>query len=288
MAQSKQLYLFGGDKPWNAADWIASDDRVRGGSSQSYLDVSKDATSASFNGTLDTETLGGAGFASQRTTSDELDLDLEGFDGVEVEIGSADDADEEDKSDKRYTLILKDTLLPPNLSNGREQATISYEYDFRVPQSSSSSPSQPTLNPATTTTTSIFIPFASLTPTYRGREQKDAPALNLAGVKRVSIMMRSFFDEQSGPFAMDLVSISATSRGKRGEKKDDEEEKERSKKFPTPYRDADDGDVGIDEKRASVYVMHEEKVQDDDDDENTDEVRKPGLWDWLCPIWPSA
>lgn len=81
---------------------------------------------------------------------------------------------------KRYTFILKDELLSKNPENGREQATISYEYDFEAstaPQTGEKS-------------TSVFIPWSNLTPTYRGKEKKDAAPIDLTSVKRISIMMR--------------------------------------------------------------------------------------------------
>ncbi|CAN9223174.1 unnamed protein product [Alternaria alternata] len=107
MSREKELVLFGGDKGWKASDWTDSDDRVRGGASQSYLTIT--GSSARFHGNLDITTLGGAGFASQRTTGEDRTWDLSAYDG--------------------YTLTLKDEILPL-MPDGREQSTISYEYDF--------------------------------------------------------------------------------------------------------------------------------------------------------------
>jgi len=81
---------------------------------------------------------------------------------------------------KRYTLILKDELLPRNPENGREQSTISYEYDFDTTSSEA--------NDGQSTTT--FIPWSRFTPTFRGKEKKDAPELDTTDIKRISIMMR--------------------------------------------------------------------------------------------------
>jgi hypothetical protein len=94
--------LFGGKKPWDAADWTAQDDRLRGGSSVSNLTVSPippklqsanpegsggvPGTLATFHGVLDTTTLGGAGFASQRTVGDDCKWDLSDFEGIEIEV----------------------------------------------------------------------------------------------------------------------------------------------------------------------------------------------------------
>lgn len=53
-------------------------------------------------------------------------------------------------AEKRYTLILKDELLPPDHQTGREQATISYECDFELP---------PQTEPGESHNRSVFIPF---------------------------------------------------------------------------------------------------------------------------------
>ncbi|KAJ4367373.1 hypothetical protein N0V83_006955 [Neocucurbitaria cava] len=130
---------------------------------QSYLDISN--SSAHFHGTLDIKTLGGAGFASQRTTGDDRSWDLSDYDGIHLDVGKYDG--------KRYTLTLKDEILPPNPENGREQSTISYEYEF----SSSSAEG-------------LFVPWHALKATYRGKEKDGAEPLDTKNVKRFSVMMR--------------------------------------------------------------------------------------------------
>lgn len=127
---------------------------------------------ATFCGTLDIKTLGGAGFASQRSTGEDRKWDLSKYDGLKLEITKGDE--------KRYTFILKDALLPRNPENGREQSTISYEYDFYLRDASST----------TQGSRILFIPWQDLKPTYRGKEKKDAPKIDLAEVKRISIMNR--------------------------------------------------------------------------------------------------
>lgn len=74
---------------------------------------------------------------------------------------------------KKYTFILKDEILPPDPQTGREQSTISWEYDF-----------------SDASADSLFIPWTSLKPTYRGKPKDDAPELKLDSVKRFSIMNR--------------------------------------------------------------------------------------------------
>lgn len=156
---------------WSPLEWTASDDRVRGGSSQSYLDASPLSPTAVFYGNLDTKTLGGAGFASQRTTA-ESTWDLSNFDGILLDIEKTDG--------KKYTLTLKDEILPKR-PDGREQSTVSWEYDFVTADLTKHDRGEGG---------EIFVPWEDFVPTYRGREMKDAKPLDLKKVKRFSLMMR--------------------------------------------------------------------------------------------------
>lgn len=81
------------------------------------------------------------------------------------------------------------------MADGREQSTISYEYDFSAAGSYS-----------------VFVPWNELKPTYRGKEKNDAPPLNIGGIKRWSFMMRSFFGDQEGDFLVEIKSVKAVSR----------------------------------------------------------------------------
>lgn len=82
---------------------------------------------------------------------------------------------------KRYTITLKDELLPRNPENGREQSTVSWEYDFKISSSRSQVADEEHV---------LEIPWASFKPTFRGKEKKDPAPLNLSGVKRLSFLMR--------------------------------------------------------------------------------------------------
>ncbi len=81
-------------------------------------------------------------------------------------------------TDKTYTLTLADTLLPPDPNTGRDQATTSYEYDFKV-----------TNKDRGHETEHIFVPWDAFRATYRGRDVA-APPLNTASVKRISLLIR--------------------------------------------------------------------------------------------------
>lgn len=76
--------------------------------------------------------------------------------------------------DKQYTLTIKDELLPKR-SDGRDQSTISWEYDFKAEGEKV-----------------IYVPWKKLNPTYRGREKKDTKPLNLSNIKRISLLMRRY------------------------------------------------------------------------------------------------
>ncbi|KAK2013897.1 complex I intermediate-associated protein 30 [Colletotrichum eremochloae] len=176
------LYLYGGDNPWDSSLWTDSDDRVRGGRSQSHLHC-ESPERAEFLGNLDITALGGAGFASQRTLGT-LHLDLSQYDGLVINILQSDS--------KKYTLTIKDEILPPR-EDGRDQSTISWEYDF-IPKAGE-----------------VKILWDDLKPTYRGRPKTDAKPLNLSNIKRISFMMRSFFGTQEGGFSLTIAHLAAFS-----------------------------------------------------------------------------
>ncbi|KAM5374751.1 hypothetical protein ACJZ2D_006395 [Fusarium nematophilum] len=190
--------------PWDKSQWIASDDTVRGGKSHSSLEVTEPRTPdnpcsvsvAKFHGYLDYATLGGSGFASQRTVDDWPGLDLSDYDSIVLEIPYTDG--------KKYSFNLKDTVLPPT-EDGREQATISWEFDFQLPATDASQKAG--------SLDRVVIKFADLVPTFRGTVQNDTEPLDLANIKRVNIMIRSFFAQQDGDFELRIKSITAKNQG---------------------------------------------------------------------------
>lgn len=161
---------------WSPNDWTSSDDRVRGGSSHSKLDCSSASLIATFNGNLDITTLGGAGFASQRTTGEDRRWNLSAYDGVELVIDRADG--------KLYTFTLKDQILPKR-PDGREQSSLSWEFDFRADGRKT-----------------IFVKWSDFRPTYRGRnkDRGEVEPLDLANIKRFGIMIRRSVLSNSGGF----------------------------------------------------------------------------------------
>ncbi|KAF4958743.1 hypothetical protein FSARC_10934 [Fusarium sarcochroum] len=186
--------------PWDKSQWIASDDVVRGGISHSSLDILEPKTAdnpfshsiAKFHGTLDYVTLGGSGFASQRTIDDWPGLDLSGYDRLLVEISYTDG--------KTYTLNLKDNVVPPS-KDGVEQPSVSWAYDFQIPATKKSK-GEILIN-------QVIINFKDLVPTLRGTVQNDTEPFDLANILRASIMIRSFQTEQEGEFELRIKSITA-------------------------------------------------------------------------------
>ncbi|KAF2202728.1 NADH:ubiquinone oxidoreductase complex I intermediate-associated protein 30 [Delitschia confertaspora ATCC 74209] len=197
MSAKSELVLFGGEKGWKPAEWTASDDRVRGGKSQSFLDCQ--GTIALFRGHLDIHTLGGAGFASQRTVAESSVWDLSNYSGIQITILPVPPTGEKRQPNK-YTFILKDELLERNPDNAREQATVSYEYDFVVDEGEEGVGKERVV---------VCIPWGKLKATYRGKEKKDARELDVRRIRRFSIMMRSFFGEQEGGFSLTIENIKA-------------------------------------------------------------------------------
>ena len=114
--------------------------------------------------------------------------------------------------DKRYTFNIKDELLPRDPDTGREQSTISYEYDFTITSSDVDSRRSEERRSLST----LWIPWSKLTPTYRGREKKDAPELKKNTIRRFGIMCRSFFGDQEGDFELEIERISAVKMEKKG------------------------------------------------------------------------
>ncbi|KAF6221096.1 hypothetical protein HO133_002777 [Letharia lupina] len=205
--------LFGSTKPWLPPPWTTTDDRVRGGASQSYLSALPD-NCANFHGHLDTSTLGGAGFASQFSPpeaagtdkdggDEERSWDLSAYDGIEVEVvGGKGDG-------KIYTLILKDEEAAGKRGDGREKAGINWEVDFKVGGEEGEGGGD---------VTRFFAPWKGFKATFRGKEKEDAGELKKGQVRRIGLMMRSYFGKQEGDFGVVLRAICArkTNAGEEG------------------------------------------------------------------------
>jgi hypothetical protein len=69
---------------------------------------------------------------------------------------------------------LKDEILPKR-SDGREQSTVSWEFDFRAEGRRT-----------------IFVKWSDFRATYRGKNKDDAEPLDLKNIKRFGIMIRRY------------------------------------------------------------------------------------------------
>lgn len=134
---------------------------------------SSSSSQAEFSGHLDITALGGAGFASQRTADGVAGWDVSAYNALVLDVARADS--------RRYTLTLKDEVLPRR-PDGRDQSTVSWEYDFVGGDGGGGSTAGDS--------TRVVIPFGEFKPTYRGKPKPDAEPLDLKNVKRISFMMR--------------------------------------------------------------------------------------------------
>ena len=153
-------------------------------------------TVATFHGTLDSKTLGGAGFASQRTVEEDHRWDLSSYDGLEVVViiplplnAEVAEPKEEPKpaqiKDRIYTLIVKDCIIPGEPDSGRE---ITWQWDFK-PR---------TKIPKEGRSRSLTAPFLQrfiahwedFKPFNRGRPVDEGKKLNTKAIRRFSIMIR--------------------------------------------------------------------------------------------------
>jgi hypothetical protein len=166
--------LFGKNR-WELP-WKTVDDRIRGGSSESYLEIVKNGVR--FYGYLDTMTLGGAGFASQQYWFP-IPLNAKGYRGIYLIISKADG--------KRYSINLTEKY-PENRGDGRNRSQINYKAPF-VPQDGV-----------------MYLLWEEFLPNFRGRPA-DAPPLNLEHVSGFNLMMQSYFDKQSGSFELIVSEI---------------------------------------------------------------------------------
>ncbi|KAJ1917781.1 hypothetical protein IWQ60_007683 [Tieghemiomyces parasiticus] len=267
------FYIFGGDKLWDASKFTAVDDRVRGGSSESFLVPVDGGRSVTFQGTLDTKTLGGAGFASQRTEvidDQGKPLNLTGAASLRLTVkvpdaidqpplaagnaGPGSDQGVEPEGGKYYAINLHDDPAAAQ-PEGRRNSSVEFKYVFQVPSHSEDikgngySGATRSHRPVSSAGALLVIdaPLHDFKPYYRGRplgqptpndpsgadaiseitqmppgsdnsaqvtfkdttSAADPPQLRLDQIYTVDFMMASYFDRQSGPFALQIVSVAA-------------------------------------------------------------------------------
>lgn len=166
--------------------------RVRGGSSTSSLTSLEDGRRVLFHGHLDTTTLGGAGFASQRTIPG-LNWNLGGKQGLLLRISNADGMRYVPRSRDRLILITNSYSLNLKTEESGTSSAVEYKFFFDTLMNQS---------------TEFEIPWSKFVPFFRGREQNNAPALDPSNIQSMSIMCASGFDTQKGDYALTVESIS--------------------------------------------------------------------------------
>ncbi|KAL5631232.1 hypothetical protein ACGC1H_006919 [Rhizoctonia solani] len=176
--------------PWRISDWETVDDRIRGGKSISMLQGS-DGDGVWFCGTLDITALGGAGFASQRFRfSDQpLRLPKSEYQGIRVKLPQP----IVPHNPNEFTLVLN-TVPITYRPDGRVESRVTWEANFTDPESSHN------------------LSFDMFRATYRGRSVDPAPVFDPSAIYDMSLMCRSAFGKQYGPFELHILGIEAISK----------------------------------------------------------------------------
>lgn len=153
-------------------------DTLRGGSSTSFFlpSPSSSTHSTRFSGHLDTKTLGGAGFASQCTTfSPSLSFSTKDYSGLTLTLVRPKKEPRVDEPTK-FVLVIKNEIPEDREGGGgRRESNVSYEYPFDTRD----------FGIQGTPKVVLFAEWASFVPTFRGREQKEAPPLDPTAVHEI-------------------------------------------------------------------------------------------------------
>lgn len=110
--------------------------------------------------------MGSAADDARKTVDDGKAWNLSAYDGIEIDVGKGDG--------KVYTLILKDEKSPGKRDDGREQASINWEVDFKAGKGGGR----------------VWKSWKDFRATFRGKEKLDVGSLRTDQVRRVGIMMR--------------------------------------------------------------------------------------------------
>ncbi|PLW21553.1 hypothetical protein PCANC_03965 [Puccinia coronata f. sp. avenae] len=204
--------IFGSStRPWNIENWQEVSDRVRGGRSEgtlAYLHPSSRSEGVVFAGTLDSKTLRGAGFASQAYRQT-IPLGTRGdhYTAFVLQVQPLEHAHSENNNNKNnnnnhvrtFTFVVSDR--PRSDPAATTQSSLVYQFDFSLPPATPAAKLDHTIL--------IRIPFEKLIPTYRGRPKKDEkPFVHPHELTQISFMARSFFDQQNGPFHLNILRLS--------------------------------------------------------------------------------
>ncbi|CAE6444655.1 unnamed protein product [Rhizoctonia solani] len=174
--------------PWRTNNWETVDDRIRGGKSTSTLQE-RDKDGIWFCGTLDITALAGAGFASQRFrfSNELLRLPRSEYQGLRVKLLPQPIAL---LNPREFTLVLNTEPIT-HRPDGRVKSRVNWEASF------------------VNSELSWDLPFDMFRATYRGRSVDPAPVLDPSVIYDLSLMCRSAFGKQHGPFELHILSVEA-------------------------------------------------------------------------------
>jgi hypothetical protein len=204
---------------------------VRGGASTSAVYLTEPQESEGdakagelvFSGFLDITTLGGAGFASQQCTVSPpfpISLSQQRHSGLRLLVRpakatAASTTLEEGqtpgggKGPVRSYLLNLYPKLPVKRPDGRNESSVTYEHTFRLdPPISCSNQGDDGQEPLL----SVDLAWKDFKPFYRGKPAEDAGPLDPSEVKIWSLMARSDFGAQSGPFELQVHSLWAVGK----------------------------------------------------------------------------
>ncbi|RPA79701.1 NADH:ubiquinone oxidoreductase complex I intermediate-associated protein 30 [Ascobolus immersus RN42] len=184
--------------------WVPQTDQLRGGSSTAHCKINPSTGSMTFSGTLDTQTLGGAGFTSLITPSP-IDLNLYDADGLYLNILRV-------EGGMMYSFVIKNAIPEETSDEQREAQRLRYgEKEGKKGNGRSTVSFEARFLP--TKTGQMRIGWECFKPYYRGRkveptpERPEVPKMDLVNVRRMGIMVRSFFGKQDGSFVVEVGEI---------------------------------------------------------------------------------
>ncbi|KIS70125.1 uncharacterized protein UMAG_05197 [Mycosarcoma maydis] len=213
--------------PWRSDDFFAVDDRVRGGTSHSHTAIVQfppiSRGELVFSGFLDTLTLGGAGFASQSsTTCFPVTLNKQDFVGLRLVVRKNPNWQEPTppygganpgggKAPVTSFVFEIKTEEPERRPDGRRQSVIVWEWSFSIPQLDGQEAHSLNLMQTNDDFWVFDSTWSDFKPMYRGRpvDPDKAGEFRPQDTREWSLMARSNFQAQSGPFVLQLHSLSA-------------------------------------------------------------------------------
>lgn len=215
--------------PWRSDDFTAVDDRVRGGTSHSHTAIVQYPPQSRgelvFSGFLDTTTLGGAGFASQASTTPlPITLAKTDYSGLRLVIRREPNWSEPSPSPPdgsvpgggkgpvtSFVFEIK-TEEPKRRPDGRRESVVVWEWSFTVPQTEEGMNNSRVNLVLSNEEFWVFdSTWDDFKPFYRGRpvDEDTAGEFRPEQTYEWSFMARSNFQAQSGPFALQMHSLSA-------------------------------------------------------------------------------